>query len=122
MNNIPEITPYDASSVTRNSKCKCTKRCTEFYRVNGFDVYCKGTLEQLALNILNVTKGKDFMRGSYNNRGWTVAQEQKLIDYIEKNGVRYGTYRLIGELIGKDRKAVRAKVEHLEKQGRLKRK
>lgn len=122
MNHIPEITPYEAKSVTRNKKCKCTERCTEFFRIDGFDVYCKGALEQLAINILNQVNGTNISQGNFSNRHWTTKQVEQLTEFIEKNGVRYGTYRIIGEMIGKPREAVKHKVQELEKKGLLKRK
>lgn len=105
----------------RASKCKCTIMCEEFYRVNGFDVYCKGSLEQLAVNILNLVNDTNISQGNRNKRGWTTKQEQQIIQFIERNGVQFGTYRIIGEMIGKTREQVKAKVYKLEKEGRLKR-
>lgn len=103
------------------SKCECTTKCTAFYKINGFDVYCKGSLEQLAVDILNLVNDTNISQGNRNKRGWTTKQEQQIIQFIERNGVQFGTYRIIGEMIGKPRESVKRKVYALEKEGRLKR-
>lgn len=123
MNLIPEIEEVADPHNNRKyaKKCNCSNRCDKFYRVNGFDVYCKGVLEQLSINILNMVNGTKIAQGNRNNRGWTTKQEQQIIQFIEQNGVRFGTYRIIGEMIGKPRESVKRKVYMLEKEGRLKR-
>ncbi|KGR74879.1 hypothetical protein [Ureibacillus sinduriensis] len=118
MNSIPEIVEIETS---KSKRCKCNPKCQEFYRVNGIDTYCKKQLEQLAINILNTVNGTMIAQKNYNNRGWTTLQERAIIDFVEKNGVQFGTYRIIGEMIGKPRTAVKRKVYQLEEQGRLKR-
>lgn len=119
LNTIPEIVEI---SRKYRKKCNCVQKCDRYFRVNGIDVYCKKQLEQLAINILNVVNGTHYIQKNFNNRGWTTKQEQIIIEYINRNGVAFGTYRIIGEMIGKPREAVKRKVYQLEKQGRLKRK
>lgn len=118
MNSIPEIFEIEYNY---SKKCSCPTKCKTFYRVNGIDTYCKKQLEQLAINILNTVNGTMIAQKNYNNRGWTTLQERAIIDFIQKNGVQFGTYRIIGEMIGKPREAVKRKVYQLEQQGRLKR-
>lgn len=120
MNHIPKLELTELE--TKQRKCKCLPRCEEYFNVDGFDIYCKGTLEQFAVSILNQVNGTNIAQGNLNNRGWTTRQEQQIIKYVESNGVKFGTYRIIGEMIGKPREAVKRKVYDLEKQGRLKRK
>lgn len=87
--------------------------------MNGFDVYCRGGLEQLSIDILNKINGTNIAQGNKNNRGWTTKQEKEIIKYIEQNGVQFGTYRILGEMLGKPREAVKRRVYVLEKEGRL---
>lgn len=117
MNSIPEIVLTQGKGFT----CKCTPKCKEFFRLNGIDVYCKKSLEQLAINILNRVNGTMIAQKNFNNRGWTTKQEIELIKFIEKNGVQFGTYRILAEMFGKSRAQVKGKVYKLEKEGRLKR-
>ncbi len=100
-------------------KCKCIPMCNEFFRISGFDVYCKKQLEQLAFNILNSVNGTNIMQGNHVSNGWTTGMEKTLIDYIETYGVQNGTYSKLGLILGKNSKQVKNKVYHLEKQGRL---
>ena len=109
MNSIPTI-----EEIQTTRKCKCNPICKQYYRVNGIDIYCKKRLEQLAINILNKVNGTNISQGNYNNRGWTTKQENIIIQFVEENGVQFGTYRIIGELIGKPREAVKRKVYELE--------
>jgi len=118
MNSIPEIIEIQ---LKKSNRCKCNPKCQNFYKVNGIDIYCKKQLEQLAINILNTVNGTKIAQKNYNNRGWTTLQEQSIITFIEKNGVQFGTYRILGEMLGKPREAVKRKVYKLEKQGRLSR-
>ena len=118
MNRIPEITEYQKTNV---KKCSCNPRCKKFFKVDGFDVYCKKQLEQLAINILNLVNGTNISQKNYNNRGWTTKQEKEIINFIESNGVRFGTYRILGEMLGKPREAIKRKVYQLERMGRLNR-
>lgn len=116
MNTVPEIIQIRPEQ-RHKRQCDCAVKCTDFYRVNGFDVYCKGKLEQLAIDILNKINGTNIAQGNKNNRGWTLKQESMIIDYLTKNGVEFGTYRIIGEMIGKPRESVKRKVYNLQKRG-----
>ena len=124
MNTIPTIEEVaDASNKHKYSRrCSCNVKCDRYYRVNGFDVYCRGGLEQLSIDILNKINGTNIAQGNKNNRGWTTKQEKEIIKYIERNGVQFGTYRILGEMLGKPREAVKRRVYVLEKEGRLTRK
>ncbi|KGR88710.1 hypothetical protein [Lysinibacillus odysseyi] len=117
MNFIPEIIETEGV----HKRCKCNPRCDQYFRINGMDVYCKKKLEQLAINILNTVNGTTISQKSYNNRGWTTKMEKELIQFIETNGVRFGTYRILAELFGKSRAQVKRKVYKLEEEGRLRR-
>ena len=117
MNSMPEIIEVDLTK----RPCKCIPKCDQYFRINGMDVYCKKKLEQLAINILNVVNGTTISQKNYNNRGWTTKMERELIRFIESNGVRFGTYRILAEMFGKSREQVKRKVYKLEKEGRLQR-
>jgi len=118
MNNIPTIKEIEPKQRhTRN--CKCTQKCAKYFRVDGMDVYCKGVMQQLAITILNEINGTFIVQGNQNQRGWTTKQENEIIKYIKKNGVEFGTYRIIGEMIGKPRESVKRKVYQLREKGKL---
>lgn len=116
MNHIPEIIKIQGS---RSSKCKCTPKCTEYYRIDDYGSYCKNGMQQLAISILNQVNGTMIAQKNLNNRGWTTKQEAELIKFIEQNGVQFGTYRILAEMFGKSRAQVKSKVYKLEKEGRL---
>lgn len=116
MNGSIEIKPMDRG----RRDCKCVPRCKEYFKICGFDAYCKKELEQLAFNILNTVNGINIMQGNHTSNGWTVLMEKKLIDYIETYGVQNGTYSKLAVILNKKRTQVKAKVYQLEKQGRLK--
>lgn len=102
-----------------NRKCKCLPTCTEYFRVNEIDVYCKKELEQLAFNILNLVNRTNIAQGNHVNNGWTTGMEQTIIDYINAHGVQNGTYAKLAIMLNKKREQVKGKVYQLEKQGRL---
>ena len=114
MNQLPDIEQV----ITRRT-CDCKPKCKEFYKINGFDVYCKKSLENLAFDILNKLNGTTIMQGNYTNNGWTTRMERELINYINTQGVQNGTYAKLGVMLGKSRQQVKNKVYQLEKQGRL---
>lgn len=115
MNGKIEITQI----LQNNRKCKCLPMCTEYFRVNEIDVYCKKELEQLAFNILNLVNGTNIAQGNHVNNGWTTGMEQTIINYINRHGVQNGTYAKLAVMLNKKREQVKGKVYQLEKQGRL---
>ena len=114
MNSLPEI-----EKINTTRKCNCTPKCKEYFKVNGIDVYCKKSLENLAFDILNKLNGTTIMQGNYMSNGWTTKMEKEIIDYINRYGVQNGTYAKLAVLLNKKREQVKAKVYQLEKQGRL---
>lgn len=116
MNHIPDIMQIKPEQ-RHKRKCDCSKVCTEYFKLDGIDVYCKGKLEQFAIDILNKINHTNITQGNKNQRGWTTKQESMIIDYLTKNGVEFGTYRIIGEMIGKPRESVKRKVYNLQKRG-----
>ena len=115
MNSLPEITEIESKR-----RCDCIPKCTKFYRVQGIDVYCRKTLEQLAFDILHKLNGLNIMNGEYRRHGWTIKMENELIAHIEEHGAQNGTFSKLALLLGKNRTQVKSKVYTLEKQGRLK--
>lgn len=113
MNQVPEIIKVDAKS----KRCDCQIRCTEFFRVNGIDVYCKSKLEDLAFDILKLVNGIDLPQRQYAQ--WSVKQEVAIIKYINEYGVQNGTFSKLAVILNKTRVQVKRKVYQLEKDGRL---
>lgn len=102
-----------------SKKCKCTPVCADYFKVDGFDLYCKKGLESLAFDLINKVNGTKIMQGNHMSNGWTSKQEVAVIEFINKNGVQNGTYVKIGLLINKNKDQVKRKVYELEKKGRL---
>ncbi len=120
MNLVPTFTKVVNSRISNYVKnCKCTPRCKEFYRVDGFDVYCKGGLRELVDNALTALTGRPFPIKK-NSRSWSALQIETLIAWGQNSGIRYGDYQRMGELLGKSPKSISQMIYKLERQGRMK--
>lgn len=110
--------------------CECQPRCSSFYTFTERDhdwILCSQDAQQFAFEILEqlelVTKKLAFPKSKV---GWTTEQEQFIIRYFrtetcfdENKKVKYGTYSLLGEMLGKTRDQVKLKVQHMVKEGKL---
>jgi hypothetical protein len=110
--------------------CGCQPRCRYFYTFTEHEhdwILCARDAQQFAFEILEqldlVTKKLAFPKSKV---GWTTEQEHFIIRYFqdehcfEENGkVKYGTYSLLGEMLGKTRDQVKLKIQHMSKEGKL---
>jgi len=109
--------------------CKCSQMCEEFFTFTSDEdfILCSSDAKEFAFRILElkglVTQKHAFPKSKY---GWTTEQERFVINYIqkedridEKGKVKFGTYTMLGEMLGKTRAAIKDKVNHLRKAGRL---
>lgn len=114
----------------RKKICECSTPCNEFITIsteNEDVMLCAAKAKEFAFEILEkvgtVTKNLAFPPTKW---GWTTEQERILIKFLKEescyseNGkVKYGTYKLLGELLGKSRSAINDKVKYLRRMGRL---
>ncbi|MGM0807585.1 MAG: hypothetical protein ACQET8_23040 [Bacillota bacterium] len=113
INNMSQLSSKGAKKI-----CECPKLCNRFVTISSPDRYgesmvmCERDSKKYASELQNAL-------GLTHLGRWTTGQEQKVIKYIEKYGVKYGTYAALGSDIGKTREQVRDKVYHLRKEGRL---
>jgi hypothetical protein len=129
---IPVITKGDLTLLPIKRQkiiCKCKSTCEEVYTFSMDDDFmlCGNDAKEFAFRILEikglVTQKRAFPKSKY---GWTTEMERFVINYIKEenciaeNGkVKFGTYSLIGEMLGKTRAAVKDKVNHLRRAGRI---
>ncbi|CRK80331.1 hypothetical protein [Neobacillus massiliamazoniensis] len=129
---IPYITKGDLTKLSPKKQkkiCGCVTLCTDFYTFTTDDedfTLCAGDTRQLAFEILEkqglVTQKLAFPTSKW---GWTTDQEEFVKKYLkDKNAyyngkIKYGTYSLIGEMLGKTRDQVKNKIQHMQKEGKL---
>lgn len=128
---IPHITKGDLTQLPskRQQKiCGCKPKCNDFYTFTNDEdfILCSGDARQFAFEIFNklglVTAKLAFPKSKW---GWTTEQEQFIKSYLKDkaayyNGkVKYGTYSLIAEMLGKTREQVKNKIQHMAKEGKL---
>jgi hypothetical protein len=129
---IPYLTKGDLTKLSLKKQkkiCGCVILCNEFYNYSTDDddfILCAGDSRQFAFELLEklglVTKKMAFPTSKW---GWTTEQEEFVKRYLkDKNAyyngkVKYGTYSLIGEMIGKSREQVKEKIKYLREAGRL---
>jgi hypothetical protein len=113
----------EISPIMQRNVCSHNPKCSRAFIVNthndGFMV-CENdmkdtvyeTMKLLGMVPENYTLPK-------NDTGWTIRQEKLLADYINENGVQYGAYSIIGELVGKTRRQVKDKVHRMKRDGKL---
>lgn len=104
----------------RSKLCKCEPVCTHYIDIEYLGRYCENQAMNFAVHLINLAKGTGIANGTYN-ANWTTAQESELKNWV-KNGIKYGDYRILGEMFGKSREAVRSKVQHMEREGKIIRK
>jgi hypothetical protein len=124
------VIPYSAKGdLTRlpekkqHKICGCEPRCKEFINLSTEKddvMLCAKDAELFAFEILAhleiVTRRMAFPKSKY---GWTREQERFIIKYLEENPVKYGTYTLIGEMLGKSRDVVKNKIQYMKREGQL---
>jgi hypothetical protein len=129
---IPYITKGDLTKLSQKKQkkiCGCPKLCTEFFNFATDEedfTLCTGDARQLAFEIMYqqglVSKKLAFPD---SNSGWTMEHEEFIKKYLkDKNAysdgkIKYGTYSLIAEMLGKTREQVKKKVQHMQKVGKL---
>jgi len=129
---IPYISKGDLTKLgpKRQSKiCGCNPKCKEFYTfsidVEDF-ILCATDSRQFAFEVLEslgvVTSKLAFPHSLF---GWTTEQERFIKEFLNDNSayyngkVKYGTYSLIAEMLGKTRGQVKSKIQHMQKEGKL---
>jgi hypothetical protein len=129
---IPYLTKGDLTKLSLKKQkkiCGCVTLCQEFYNFTTDDddfILCAGDARQFAFELLEimglVTKKCAFPTSKW---GWTTEQEEFVKKYLkDKNAyyngkVKYGTYSLIAEMLGKTREQVKNKIQHMQKEGKL---
>jgi hypothetical protein len=129
---IPVISKGDLTQLSEKRQkkiCSCNPVCKEFFIFTSDEDFtlCGNDAREFAFRILEVkgivTQKREFPKSQY---GWTILQERFVINYfkeencIDEDGrVIRGTYRLIGEMLGKTKAAVKDKVNHLRRSGRI---
>ncbi|MEC0276880.1 hypothetical protein [Peribacillus frigoritolerans] len=103
----------------RSKLCKCEPRCSNYIDIEYIGRYCDNQAMNFAVQLINLVKETNIVHGVYTPN-WTTAQESVLKKWVE-NGVKNGDYRILGEMFGKNRTAVKNKVYDMEKEGKLKR-
>lgn len=120
-----QIVKRDASEFTagrRAAICNCEVPCKVFVSYIGDEMLtvCETGAKVVAFDTLELL---GVMKESWTHMSklgeWTTKQEEEIIQYIKANGIKYGTYRLLGERFGKTRDQVKHKVQHMRKVGRL---
>jgi hypothetical protein len=128
---IPYITKGDLTKLSPKKQkklCGCTALCKEFYNFTTDEedfTLCAGDARQLAFEIMYqqglVSKKIAFPAST----GWTMEHEEFIKKYLkDKNAysdgkIKYGTYSLIAEMLGKTREQVKKKVQRMQKVGKL---
>lgn len=104
--------------------CKCKPRCTTFFEFTSINkVLCQTRAENFMYAMINQVKNAQLTKGRRSGKmGWTTEETKFVKDWVEKNGVKYGDYRKIGELLGRTREVVKSKVQYMEKIGEIVRK
>ena len=88
---------------------------------------CQTDAQQFAFEILEqlglVTKKQAFPKSQY---GWTTEEERLWKKYIKEQNcfdehgkVKFGTYTMLGEMLGKSREQVKHKIQHMRKEGKF---
>lgn len=128
---IPYMKKGDLNKLpkTRQRKvCGCNDPCQTFitFSHNSDFLLCEQDAKEFAFEILAelgvLTKKLAFPKSKY---GWTTEQEQFVIRYLKdehclQNGrVKYGTYSILGEMLGKSREQVKNKIQHMKKEKKL---
>ena len=129
---IPYLMKGDLTKLPKNRQkkiCGCPTLCTEFYTFsleNDDFMLCAGDTRQFAFEMMSelglMTKKLAFPTSKW---GWTTEQEEFVKKYLKDksayyNGkVKYGTYSLIGEMLGKSREQVKNKIQHMQKEGKI---
>lgn len=129
---IPYITKGDLTKLHHNRQkiiCGCEPKCTEFYTFSTEEdfILCTTDAKQFAFELLEelgiVTKKLAFPKSKY---GWTMEQERFIQRYFkeepifrEDGKIKYGTYSMLGEMLGKTREQVKNKIQSMQKEGKL---
>lgn len=125
---IPYIQKGDLAKLhpnRQNKICICPEKCKHFYTFSDDKqdfILCESETKEFGFSILHelglVTEKLAFPKSKY---GWTTEQERFIKKYLSENPVKYGTYSLLGEMLGKSRGQVKSKVQHMRKEGKLNR-
>jgi hypothetical protein len=129
---IPYIQKGQLSLLPEKRKrkiCSCPVLCEEFYTIaieSEDVVLCEREAKEFGFQLFEklgiVTEKKAFTKSKC---GWTTEQEAFIRRYLKDknlyyNGkIKYGTYSLIGEMLGKSRYQVKDKIHHMQKEGKL---
>jgi hypothetical protein len=130
---IPYITKGELEKlhVRRQKKiCGCSPMCKEFINISTEKedvMLCVTDAKQFSFEMLEqlglVTQKIAFPQSNGDgpqSRNVLLLKYLKEENCLDENGkVKFGTYALLGEMLGKTRSAVKDKVNHLRKAGRL---
>lgn len=101
----------------RSKLCKCEPVCTHYIDIEYLGRYCENQAMNFAVQLINLAKETNISNGVYS-LNWTTAQESTLKKWVE-NGVKNGDYRILAEMFGKSRTAVKSKVQDMVKEGKI---
>jgi hypothetical protein len=122
----PKITRFELKELSvlmQKEVCPHNPRCARAYTIttpnDGFMI-CEGDIKDTTYDLMKMLGMVD---ENYTlpkfDAGWTIKQEKILENYLKENGKKYGSYAIIGKLVGKTRQQVKDKVYRMKRDGRI---
>lgn len=114
MATLPEMTTHPMKR--QSPICKCRPQCKTYLDIEDIGRYCENQAMDMALQLINLSKGLNIANGRYNQGAWTTKESDTLKEWVLK-GIRPGDYGLLAKLLGRSISSIKNRVYLMRAEG-----